>query len=543
MKESDPRPSPLTWIACACVILCAPALAQSKIKLDKEQKIKDWGYSIKTIVDWSSIPADQDNKFCVGRWKLNLDDLRLRGDYDGVRSGSRCDLQIIRIPLQSVTTGAKPAEEEPKEPKEGETRIILSESMKKRLMPKTVIDWIEGTYDGAPKRWVRTPLKGGKMPGELFEFGSGADAITIGYFQRPGAEWAVVYSSFEESYRKTWQDIYLKSIQTFVVTTDLDPDVAAAARSDPNKLEGDAKRQALIASIAGNPGWYAVDTKYYVILSNSKNKAFINSLSKDLETVREKVYSKYFPPRNKSTPLSPVRVLDTESEYYQYGGPGGSAGYFSPDSGELVLFTKFEDVSKTSSLEYCRSVAFHEAFHQYIHFAVGDVSPHSWFNEGHGDYFAGMVVSSGNIKFDTFSWRVDFLKEKMREGNDLIPLRSLIRYPQSEYYTNAGLKYSQGWAVIYYLRNVTRNKRHKEILDRYFTYLADNVEAFRAKKKEKGGDEGKPEPVPGIPGIKIIDWEDREKVEKILSEAVDKAFEGVDLEALDKELRAWVEKL
>jgi hypothetical protein len=187
---------------------------------------------------------------------------------------------------------------------------------------------------------------------------------------------------------------------------------------------------------------------------------------------------------------------------------------------------------------------FHEGFHQYVHNAIGDVSPHSWFNEGHGDYFAGLSVAGGAIKVSPFSWRVSFLKDHLRAKNDLIPVRTLIRMPQREYYSNAGLKYSEGWALIYFLRSVTHNPRYKQILDTYFTYLADNVEAFRAKQKEKkGGDEGKPEPVPGIPGLRIVNFEDEAKVEKILSEAVDKAFEGIDLEALDKEFHAWVEKL
>ena len=37
-------------------------------------------------------------------------------------------------------------------------------------------------------------------------------------------------------------------------------------------------------------------------------------------------------------------------------------------------------------------VLYHEAFHQYIYYAVGEVAPHDWFNEGHGDYFSGAVI-------------------------------------------------------------------------------------------------------------------------------------------------------
>ena len=38
------------------------------------------------------------------------------------------------------------------------------------------------------------------------------------------------------------------------------------------------------------------------------------------------------------------------------------------------------------------AVLYHEAFHQFIFYSVGEVAPHSWFNEGHGDYFSGADV-------------------------------------------------------------------------------------------------------------------------------------------------------
>lgn len=529
----------LTWLA-----LASPTVAQGKQELDFAVKVKEWGYSIRPIKNWTSIPAKQDEKFVSGHWKPNLDQARQRGDYDFLQSASLCELSIIRIaPKVTSTPGNTPAPEPSEQEKELRKSGLL-DKLEKRTKPKSLEDWIEGTYEGASKRWVRKPLKGSKMPGDIVEFGVGAQAVTIGLFTFEGIEWGVVYTSFEEDYRKNWQDIYTKSIASFEITETPNVDLAANQRKDPSKLKGDAKREALKASIAGNPGWYAIDKPHYVFLSNSDNRAYIESLAKEIEMVREKVYSKIFPPKNTEESISPVRVLDKQSEYHQYGGPSGSAGYFSPANGELVLFTKFEDVTKANSQAFCRSVMYHEAFHQYVHYAIGDVSPHSWFNEGHGDYFAGMVVNGGSIQFNPFSWRVKFLKQHIREKRDLIPLRSLLRFPQREYYTNAGLKYSEGWAIIYYLRNVSKNKRHQQILDIYFKHLSENIEAFRKKEKEKkGGDEGKPEPVPGIPGIEIFNFEDQQKVEKILSEAVDKAIEGVDLEALDKEFRAWVEKL
>jgi hypothetical protein len=524
----------------SAVLVTSTCTAQRKIELEPSpQKIKDWGYLIKTVKGWGSIPAKPEEKHVVGHWKPNLEQARIRGDYE---FGQLCELTVVRIPPQATKTPTSDGKSA--EPEDNSKRPTGFKQLDKLLNPKSLEEYIEANYEGASKRWTRKALKGGKMAGDCIEFGKGNEAIMVGAFVYENVEWGIVYTAFEENYKKTWQEIYLKSIQSFQVYESVNDDTAIAARKDPNKLKGDAKREALKASIAANPGWYAVNTPHYVFMSNSKNRSYIESLAKEVEIVRERIYMKLFPPRNQEESISPVRVLDTEAEYHQYGGPGGSAGYFSSDSGELVLFTKFEDVTKAKSAEFCRSVMFHEAFHQYVHFAIGDVSPHSWFNEGHGDYFAGMVVNGTNITFNTFSWRVQFLKQHMRERRDLIPVRSLIRYPQREYYSNAGLKYSEGWALIYYLREITKDKRQKAILDTYFKHVADNIEAFRKKKKESsGGEEGKPEAVPGIPGIKIENFEDREKVEKILSEAVDKAFEGVDLEALDKDFRAWVDSL
>jgi hypothetical protein len=72
--------------------------------------------------------------------------------------------------------------------------------------------------------------------------------------------------------------------------------------------------------------------------------------------------------------------------------------------------------------------------------------------------------------------------------------------------------------------------------------LSENIAAFKkGKGGEKEGDGG--ESVPGIPGITLVSFEDQEKVDQILKEAVDKAFDGIDFDKLDKEFQAWVATL
>ena len=47
----------------------------------------------------------------------------------------------------------------------------------------------------------------------------------------------------------------------------------------------------------------------------------------------------------------------------------------------------------------------------------------------------------------------------------------------------------------------------------------------------------------GIPGVRVYNFEDEEKVARILSTAVDKGFEGIDYDKLDKAFQKWVENL
>ena len=61
------------------------------------------------------------------------------------------------------------------------------------------------------------------------------------------------------------------------------------------------------------------------------------------------------------------------------------------------------------------------------------------------------------------------------------------------------------------------------------------------EKKSKGDSSG--ESVEGIPGVMVYNFEDREKVEKILKDAVNKGFEGVDYEKLDAAYQKWIKNL
>jgi hypothetical protein len=338
----------------------------------------------------------------------------------------------------------------------------------------------------------------------------------------------------------------------------------------------EAWREARKRKLENVKDWDALDTPNYLIVYNKEVKRpLLRRVAAHIEAIRRDVYEKLFPPAGPITAISVVRVCKDRAEYHRYGGPGGSAGYWSRGDEELVLY---EDSSnKKDSLR----VLYHEAFHQYIHYAVGDVAPHSWFNEGHGDYFAGHNYSAGKFDSAPFRWRTGIIANAL-STKTYVPLERFLKYTQGEYYSNPGLCYAQGWSFVYFLREAEQRKIRKYqkywgLLDKYFDAIKRNVKTV----KDEGlyGLEGQPttprpeeeEPAgapegPTVPGLeqpfpgenplegtgeglpatdsrapgetKTVAGPEIKDVRSALDAAVDEAFRGIDLSELEKD---WIE--
>jgi len=330
------------------------------------------------------------------------------------------------------------------------------------------------------------------------------------------------------------------------------------------------------------PGWTALDTTNYLIVYNQEVKRpLVKAIAQQIEAIREQVYRVLFPPAKEVKAISVVRVCKDAAEYHKYGGPGGSAGYWSPGDEELVFYQ--DKSNKSDSLR----VLYHEAFHQYIHYAVGNVAPHSWFNEGHGDYFAGHNYRAKKFESDVFRWRTGIIANAL-SSRQYVKLREFLKYTQAQYYARPGLCYAQGWSFVYFLREVERRKMKKYqsywgLLDKYFDAIKANVREVRdgglygleepppPPPPDVGPDGTAPEPkqsaLPPIPGLDTpFPGEHPEagtppelprgdsatetrttaggrsfrggSVDAALDAAVDEAFQGIDLEQLEKD---WIE--
>ncbi|TAJ11393.1 MAG: hypothetical protein EPO68_14565 [Planctomycetota bacterium] len=317
----------------------------------------------------------------------------------------------------------------------------------------------------------------------------------------------------------------------------------------PSALK-DKKRAELQARVASQPGWTLMESPNYFYLSNVDDVPFLQELMERMEAIR-KVYEKDYPQEKSrsvrakrklstggegdgkkaddededsrpevtlpgvdadSDPAevartSVVRVCANRDQYMSYGGPGGSAGYWNWGTQELVFFDdKGGDGRNDTWL-----VLNHEAFHQFIFYFYGNISPHSWYNEGTGDFYSGFDYRGGRFAIKEAPWRRGKIKEMLNEGR-YVPLKELVRYSQAQYYstskyqTTIGDHYSQGWSLVWFLRTGKGKAKGwdpawERILDTYLEVLG---ETGKAKK------------------------------------AVDAAYQGVDFDALEKSWKAYV---
>ena len=205
------------------------------------------------------------------------------------------------------------------------------------------------------------------------------------------------------------------------------------------------------------PGWDHMKTDRYLFLFDA-DKNFVKELADRIEAMRDE-YERLYPPDHPIDAISIVRVCQNEAEYHAYGGPSGSAGYWYDRDQELVFY---DANPRTDTLLVCN----HEAFHQYIYYFYGNLAPHPWYNEGHGDYFSGAKLTRSNriTGYGNFQWRYSTIKEAARlrrEGKGkrdgaCAPLKELMHFHHGEYYGssgwNIGINYAAGWALVHMLR-------------------------------------------------------------------------------------------
>ena len=271
-------------------------------------------------------------------------------------------------------------------------------------------------------------------------------------------------------------------------------------------------------------GWKAEDTDNFIVIYDTPDQPLMRKVLRDLELIR-KEYEKLFVPDKPVSAVSTVRICKSRDEYMQYGGMAGSAGFWNSESQELVLYDA-EKVGRDNQKSDADTfiVLYHEAFHQFIYYSAGELPPHSWFNEGHGDFFSGATVKDGKMRsIGVNPWRIHTIQAAITDSKS-VPWRDIVHFEQPQYYAKETVHvcYAQGWSMIYFLRmckEVAAKPEWARILPTYFAVLKQAWSEEVVKLEAAGKKEDK-----------AARWQaglaSRNK-------AVAAAFEGVDMDEIE----------
>lgn len=494
---------------------------------------KNWKFSLMTFKGWEPIPLEVGEKIEV----CKLTDPKGKGQNRGTLDPS---LTVVRVAKEGAAEGAvTPGEGDPKPPPGIPPELL--ERMRGMSAPKDAFDamvaqLIVDEKFAWPKKDFKAIESRDGVPGKVWAFEaphqyySGPDVpkserlsyfLVLATFEKDKVEYGIRMMC-GHALRKDFEAAFVKVAKSFMVFDDKAEDVAALPVLDGVNITPKRRHDIEKSMVRG---WDVIVSpkKQYIVIYNTKrgeNHALAKLIAERIEAIRAQLYEVQFPPAKPITAVSICRVCKDAQDYHAYGGPGGSAGYWNSGSEELVFYDASE--AKKADADTL-AVLYHEAFHQFIYYSVGEVAPHSWFNEGHGDYYAGAKYAAGKFKIEPFAWRVGTVRNAIVEGprsrNEVTgakpgessiawgnkgytPLKDLVAFSQGDYYSYPGVSYAQGWSLVYFLREVVpANKKYAEkwghILETYFRVLKA---AVNEPPPAMGGGRSDPGAAPGAGG-------------------------------------------
>jgi hypothetical protein len=254
--------------------------------------------------------------------------------------------------------------------------------------------------------------------------------------------------------------------------------------------------QKVIKEVANTEGWWYAQTPNYILKSNlsKRSKSLAKKVQIRVEVMRT-IYEAFIPPITKIDAISVITFPNTREEYAKYSdSPSWSAGVWNSSRKELII-SNFDDRSKRQAETQMMSTLNHEAFHQYIYYALQKKQSPAWFNEGHADMFASVKIIGSKVTVieDTYALRT--LSSHLK--NRSLSLERHINSGYQEFYANKDINYPLSWALVYFLRKagpLYKAKGYDKILENTVAELVKTGSEEKATKK-------------GFYGIAIKDFE------------------------------------
>jgi hypothetical protein len=524
----------------ACALFVVPLLAQAppgyKTYENKLQRV-----SFFYPVAYAEMPLPPTEQVTVARFLLKTKPEELKKIDDRLFEAMKPRIEVFHFARSGPTTGAAAAKPDAGG-EAGDKPGTLREAMEARSRV--------GSWEQFVERFPQWKFEeDAKKPGHFTLVHAGdprrPTVTPVGYLVRKqeGSEVFGVYGIGFAEYARLLQTHVTKVAGSLALADESSGDAAEAAIERlyaSGKYRAVDLRKKARAELA--KGWKALDTENYLIVHHSKNEGLVKRIARDIEAMRA-LYIELFPPTGPMDRLAIVRICRTKEEYHQYGGPPSTGGYWHPGNEELVFYdysytmkTLDDDERKAMGNRKLTDddsllVLYHEAFHQFIHYAVGEFSPHDWFNEGYGDYFSGAVVgdTTGRVlRIDPSPWRIHTAKDMCEYGEHFIPLKEILAAERAVFYHPARIRYfyAGAWSLLFFLqqsKEVAAHPKWSRLLVTYFT-------AMKAKYAEQLQALGA---TPSLEQKAVAGFQAR----KAASQA---ALDGIDVAELERAWRKWV---
>lgn len=482
-------------------------------KVGKQYERSDLGFRVKTPADWELIPPQPGDPHLLAKF----DPATVK--YVEIGPNVRpvfLHCWILKFDRRKVEDADKPKFE--------------------RKPFKDVGEWLakaDEIEDGRAHKLVGEKKElslNSKVPAVEYVFSTPGEEKTskrvyaVQYSLEPDLDIALVFTApGSKSKWPKYESVFEQMAKSFS-RIETEAGASQVAADAPLRDRERAKLQNQIDSLGG--GWKLYETPNYFLVTPHTDRAFVAELLDRLEAIRA-VYEVDYPyekakelreagaaaqtgltelekkekeaekklmeelfggaDARELSRCSVVRVLTDQDSYHSYGGPGGSAGYWSPMARELVIYDDQAGGGRNDTW----IVLNHEAFHQYIFYLYGNISPHSWYNEGTGDFYSGLEYKNKRFVLKPNLWRRDTIKAAVQQ-NEHVPLADFVRMTQREYYgtnkwnADGGQNYAQGWSFIYFLRTGKKNfpknwdPAWENILGTYFRVLATSGDLDQA---------------------------------------------------------------
>ncbi|MFM1548107.1 MAG: DUF1570 domain-containing protein [Lentisphaeria bacterium] len=230
----------------------------------------------------------------------------------------------------------------------------------------------------------------------------------------------------------------------------------------------EATRRRVIENIKNLDGWWYVQTPNYVLASDMtrKDRRLTLEIQRDIEIMRD-AYAHLFPPLKNIEEVSVIRVFHNRSDYVNYVDKffEWTGGVWMPAKKELVISPVAHTNKKLKRKSMLR-VVYHEAFHQYLFYALDRRQPPVWFNEGHATFFETCRINRRSkviqvIENEARARVLEAILDRRQPPN----LRGLLQMDARTFYgygqsgtaaeRQRDENYALAWGLVYFLRKAT----------------------------------------------------------------------------------------